>query len=95
MRHTSLVAYDVSAPERLRRVHQAVREYGDRLQLSVYRCTLSSKEVVLLTDRLTDLINNAHDRVLLVDLGPVGASTVELRTLGLACPEEEGGTIIL
>ena len=35
-----LVAYDVSAPERWRRVFRLMHGYGEWLQLSVFRCRL-------------------------------------------------------
>ncbi|MBI4867850.1 MAG: CRISPR-associated endonuclease Cas2 [Candidatus Wallbacteria bacterium] len=71
MRHLYIVAYDVAAPRRLKKVHRIVRDFGDRLQLSVYLCQLSEKELALLRERLTDVVNQAHDQVLFVRLAPV------------------------
>lgn len=71
MRHFFLVAYDITEPRRLRKVHRIVRDFGDRLQLSVFLCQLSERELALLRDRLTDVINHTHDQVVFVRLAPV------------------------
>ncbi|SUS04830.1 hypothetical protein DF3PA_310022 [Candidatus Defluviicoccus seviourii] len=38
-----LVAYDVSAPKRWRRVFKLMKGYGEWLQLSVFRCRLTEE----------------------------------------------------
>ena len=73
MRSHYLVSYDISDPDRLRRVFQVVRNFGDRLQLSVFLCQLSLQEFVLLRERLRDRINQAEDQVLFVRLSAVEA----------------------
>ena len=47
MRNRHIVAYDVSDPARLRRVHRKMNGFGDPLQYSVFACDLSAKERVL------------------------------------------------
>lgn len=75
VRNRVLVAYDISDPERLRRVHGTMLGFGDPLQYSVFTCELSAKERVLLLSSLTEVMNSKEDRVLMVDLGPVGRSS--------------------
>ena len=65
-----IVAYDISDPKRLQRVHRTMRGYGDPLQYSVFRCILSPSERVLLIEALTPLINHREDQVMLINLGP-------------------------
>ena len=36
-----LVAYDIRCPKRWRKVYKIVQGYGDRVQLSIFRCWLS------------------------------------------------------
>lgn len=71
MRHRYLVCYDVSDPKRLRRIHGKMLGYGDPIQLSVFECELSSKEMAIMRSDLSDLLNMAEDKVLIADLGPV------------------------
>jgi len=80
MRNTFLVTYDISDPDRLRRVFKVMRRFGDHLQLSVFRCELNQRELVRLRAALTDVIHSREDQVLIVDLGPEdgrGATCIE------------------
>jgi CRISPR-associated protein Cas2 len=65
-----LVAYDIRDPARLRRVHEAVRDHGERLQYSVYVCDLTRAELVGLKARLRGLMHLDLDHVAVFDLGP-------------------------
>jgi CRISPR-associated protein Cas2 len=52
-----LVTYDVATPDadgvrRLRRVARACQDYGQRVQKSVFECSVGEKEWALLRDRL-------------------------------------------
>jgi CRISPR-associated protein Cas2 len=73
MRNVYLVAYDVADPKRLRKVYKKMCGHGDPLQYSVFRCELSPVERLRLQEDLWPILNLEHDRVMLVDLGPVGA----------------------
>lgn len=95
MKKTYLVAYDIANPERLRQVHRTVRAYGDRLQYSVYRCSLTEKGLVLLKAQLEEVMNLREDKTMFICLGPTGANTVKIKTLGVPFTQEEAGTILL
>ncbi len=61
-----LITYDVSTVEkegmrRLRRVAQACKDYGQRVQKSVFECRIEPKHWVLLRGRLLDEIDPAED----------------------------------
>ena len=61
-----LVAYDVSTvtkvgARRLRRVAQACKDYGQRVQNSVFECRLDEKHWVLLRNRLLSEIDRGQD----------------------------------
>jgi CRISPR-associated protein Cas2 len=71
MRQAYIVSYDVSHPKRLRKVFKLMRGYGDHLQLSVFRCELSPRELFELRGKLGRVINAGEDQVLFVDVGPV------------------------
>jgi len=71
-RQVYVVSYDVSDPKRLRRVFKVMRGFGDHIQLSVFRCELSDRELVELRVKLADAINQREDQVLFIDIGPAG-----------------------
>jgi len=73
MRNVYLVCYDVGDEKRLRRTYKKMRGFGDPLQYSVFRCELSPTEQQMMKEALWALLNREHDRVMLIDLGPVGA----------------------
>ncbi len=61
-----LITYDVSTIEkagrrRLRRVAQACKDYGQRVQNSVFECKVEPKDWVVLRQRLLDEIAEAED----------------------------------
>jgi len=69
MRHRYLVCYDIADPRRLRRVFRKMHGFGDPVQYSVFRCDLNRAEKALMLDALRQLVNTAHDRVMIVRLG--------------------------
>ena len=70
MRNAFIVTYDISDPRRLRQVFKVMKGHGAHVQLSVFRCELSSRERLRLELRLGDEINHDEDQVLFIDLGP-------------------------
>jgi CRISPR-associated protein Cas2 len=70
MRTSYLVCYDISDEKRLRKVFQAMRNYGDHLQFSVFECQLTAMDLVKCRAELGSIINHKEDQVLFVNLGP-------------------------
>lgn len=80
MRHAYLVTYDISDPKRLRAVYRLMLGWGDHVQLSVFHCELSAREVIELKSELARVIDMSADQVLFGLLGLVegrGSSAVE------------------
>lgn len=73
MRNVYIVCYDIADAKRLRGTYRTLQGFGDPLQYSVFRCELSALELMTLKERLWSIINLAEDRVVVIDLGPVGA----------------------
>ncbi len=89
MRTRYIVSYDISDPQRLRRVHRKLRGYGDPLQYSVFRCDLSPSERIMLIEALTPIIHHREDQVMLINLGPAdGRASESIETLGRALDNE-------
>lgn len=97
MRHRYVVAYDVSDPKRLKAVYKKMCGFGDWLQYSVFRCDLSDLELTLMRERIGAIINHAEDRVMIVDIGPVGGrGSGAFQFLGAAGrPAPESGAVIV
>ncbi len=72
-----LVTYDISSPDRLRRVYQTLLGYGEHIQLSVFRCDLTGVRLVELRMALRAIIHHDEDQVLIIRLGPSGERTLE------------------
>lgn len=90
MRQAFIVTYDICEPRRLRKVCKIMRGYGDHLQLSVFRCELSKRELVDLRAALWNVIDHGVDQVLFVDIGPVagrGGSSIDAIGLPYYPPE--------
>ncbi len=70
MRSTYIICYDIADGKRLRKVFKTMKAYGDHLQYSVFECQLSPSDLIQCRQRLSDIINHAHDQVLFINLGP-------------------------
>lgn len=86
-----LVAYDVSEPKRWRRVFRLMKGYGEWLQLSVFRCRLTEDRRQRLSAALAKLIDPAHDRVLIADLGLLPRALACLEAIGEPLPDANEG----
>ncbi len=83
MRRRVLVTYDISNDKRLRRVFKLMKGFGLHIQLSVFECDLSEREIALMEQHLSQEINHQEDQVLLIDLGPSRSSPGnQIRSIG-------------
>ena len=96
MRTAYLVTYDVTDPDRLRKVYKVMRRYGDHLQLSVFRCVLGDIELVRMRQDLLDVIHAREDQVLVVNLGPEeGRAEGSITALGRAYTHPERHALVV
>ncbi len=77
-----LITYDVSTLEkagqrRLRRIAQACKDYGTRVQKSVFECQVGRTEWAVLRQRLLDEINPAADSLRFYFLDETAVGKVE------------------
>jgi CRISPR-associated protein Cas2 len=71
MARNYLVAYDIANDLRLRRIYKIVRDYGERMQWSVYLCRMTGAEKAELYRKLRKVLHGQEDQVLVLDLGRV------------------------
>lgn len=77
-----LVAYDIAAPRRWRRVYKTLCRAGEHAQLSVFLCRLRPERMARLEMRIRQLIDPATDRLMVIDLGRPDAARQRLRGNG-------------
>ncbi len=96
MRQTYVVSYDICDPKRLRKVFKTLRGYGDHLQLSVFRCELSARELVELRTKLAAVMHQGEDQVLFVDVGPAeGRGAGSISSLGRTYTHPERHALVV
>jgi CRISPR-associated protein Cas2 len=87
-RHLYLLAYDVSDPKRLRKVHKTMTAWGKPLNYSVFRLRCTDRELARLQFELATILAK-DDRLLVVRLCAECASRVSIKGKELAPLETE------
>jgi CRISPR-associated protein Cas2 len=65
LKHWYLISYDVRDDKRLRRVAKHMEGYGDRIQLSVFRCRLNKRDIERLKWELTQKMDTEDDLLII------------------------------
>lgn len=63
-----VIAYDISNTKRRNRVVKILRQYGVRVNLSVFECMLTDRQFENLKSTIADIANTAHDRIIYYSL---------------------------
>jgi CRISPR-associated protein Cas2 len=92
-----LISYDVATKEgagqtRLRRVAKACKDYGQRVQYSVFECIVDPAQWAVLKDRLMQEIDPEQDSLRFYYLGSNWRSKVE--HVGAKAGFDQEGTLI-
>ena len=66
-----IVSYDVTDDRRRTRLAKRLRDFGDRVQYSVFCCQLNPRERVRMLAEIKPCLHRDEDQVLIVDAGPV------------------------
>ncbi|MBI5517980.1 MAG: CRISPR-associated endonuclease Cas2 [Deltaproteobacteria bacterium] len=90
-----VVVYDISDPDRLRKVYKIMLGAGQHVQKSVFRCALSARSRQELIMALEGVIDTRDDQVLFVDLGPLDTQAARVEHLGRPYQAEERKARIL
>lgn len=69
-RHHYLVAYDIADDGRRAKVFGTCKDFGNRVQYSVFLCELDPRELILMREELRGHIHAREDQVMMVELGP-------------------------
>jgi CRISPR-associated protein Cas2 len=90
-----IVAYDVSSPQRWRRVIKALRKLCRRSQLSVFVCRGTPARIGRLESTLRRILDPDSDRLLIVDLGPAATAEAHLKSLNSVTDITDLGGVLL
>lgn len=66
-RNWYVVCYDITDPKRWRRVYRKLHGYGRRLQYSIFRCRLTTRQMERLRWELEQLLTE-EDRLLILSV---------------------------
>lgn len=69
MKTVYLVTYDICDPRRLRLTFKLMKRFGDHVQFSVFICRLSPKRKNEMEERLSMIIDQDEDQVLIFSIG--------------------------
>jgi CRISPR-associated protein Cas2 len=58
-----VVSYDITGDKRRRRVFKMMKNYGVRVQYSVFECLLSAEQIKEMKERVEPLLNLQQDSV--------------------------------
>ena len=83
---TTLVCYDISNDGTRARVAAALQQWGDRIQQSIFLCTLTPDDQRQLVTHLREMINASTDSVYLIDLCRACWDTAEVLGQGTIQP---------
>jgi len=87
-----VVAYDISDDRRRTKVHKILSGFGQWTQYSLFECFLTSKERVLLRNKLDQVLEPAEDSVRFY---PLCESCLDkVKTVGGPKPEERNLFVI-
>jgi CRISPR-associated protein Cas2 len=90
------VTYDICDPRRLRRVFQILKGVAEHVQLSVFCCDVSARQLEGLLLELGEAIQPSEDQVLFIELGPTdGVAPSRVRSLGRPHEPRQPGAVII
>ncbi len=58
-----LISYDITDTKRRNKVCNTLKNYGTRVQYSVYECLLDNKQTIRLKSRLLNIIDQKQDKL--------------------------------
>lgn len=81
-----VVAYDIADPKRLKKVADCCKDFGVRVQYSIFECRMEMPVFERFWARLCEIIHSTEDRIVAYPIH--GAARKHIRTLGnMACSE--------
>ena len=94
-RRRFLVTYDVAEDRRRDQIFRILGDNGEHLQFSVFLCELNDRELISMKAALGEVLHQAQDQVLVIDLGLAEhEASTRIETLGRAFAVEERVVVV-
>jgi CRISPR-associated protein Cas2 len=77
-----IVTYDIADDRRWRSVFRLMKGYGEWVQLSVFQCRLGRARHAEFVARLSELLNQREDHVMIMDLGSAARVEPRVQSIG-------------
>ncbi len=88
-----VISYDIVNDRRRQRTSEALKDFGDRVQYSVFECELESAELEVLVGRLVEEMEPSEDSCRIYRL--CGACVEAVRNLGCGKGYHEAKVVIV
>ena len=69
--------------------------YGEPVQYSVFVCDLNDKEIIIMKNDLSNILNLAEDRILMINIGSVDKSNDRIFTMGMSLETQKEASIVI
>ena len=89
-----MISYDISDSRRRREVQKLLEGRGDRVQFSVFECTLNDAQLGSLKGELTGMIEKTADNIRFYRICEACKKTVQVLGVGTARGEEDDFFIV-
>jgi len=87
--HHIVVSYDIRDDKRLAKVAKAMKDYGERVLLSVWECNLTDDQFERMKNRLEDIIDHMEDSIRYYFLCDKCIRNVQVSGLGESFKEDK------
>jgi len=84
-----LVSYDIPDDRRRTKLAKALKDFGDRVQYSVFECLLDNRLLESMMKKITGLIDESEDSVRIYDLCAGCEKNIVIIGQGMVSKEEE------
>jgi CRISPR-associated protein Cas2 len=84
-----LVSYDIPDDKRRTKLAKTLKDFGDRVQYSVFECILDANLLERMKEKITGLIDESEDSVRIYDLCAGCEKNIVIIGQGMVSKEEE------
>lgn len=95
MDHVYLVCYDICDQKRWRKIYKTMKGYGAWLQLSVFQCRLNKRDLLKMTDTLTEIMHCDEDNLIIIDIGSAENISFKVASYGKVFQPIKRGAVVV
>lgn len=85
----TIIAYDIKNDKRRNRVAKTMKDYGTRVQYSVFECNLEDKMLEKMKDRLSTVIDTKEDNIRIYKLCNACNGSIDVFGSGKVTEDED------